>query len=226
MSVLLGLWISGIFIFATALNWTINARSLLPALPAVGILAARQMERKNASSQRGRRGGLVWPALAAGAISLLLVTADCRLANALRGAALELGAKYCGQGKAVWFQGHSGFQYYIERFGAKAVEQASPGFAAGDVVIVPSWTARVRLPADQQLRLVETRQYAADPHFSTFNLKAGAGFYATVIGPLPFAVKGVEPEVFEIYEVIPTDDRGQAGAATGAGSKTSPSPRK
>src|SRR5262249_46537131 len=46
VSVLLLLWLLGIFIFTVAVNWTINGRSLLPAVPAVGILAARRLERR------------------------------------------------------------------------------------------------------------------------------------------------------------------------------------
>ena len=42
-SALLGLWTLGVLIFASVFNWTINGRSLLPLLPAVGILLARRL---------------------------------------------------------------------------------------------------------------------------------------------------------------------------------------
>jgi hypothetical protein len=43
-SALLGLWVFGVLIFASLCNWTINGRSILPLLPAVGILLARRLE--------------------------------------------------------------------------------------------------------------------------------------------------------------------------------------
>ncbi len=43
-SLLLASWIFGTFIFAAFLNWTINARSILPLIPAAGILLARRLD--------------------------------------------------------------------------------------------------------------------------------------------------------------------------------------
>jgi 4-amino-4-deoxy-L-arabinose transferase-like glycosyltransferase len=40
----LGLWTLGTFVFAVFLNWTVNARSILPLIPAAGILLARRIE--------------------------------------------------------------------------------------------------------------------------------------------------------------------------------------
>jgi hypothetical protein len=37
-SLLLLLWVAGTFWFTAYLNWTVNARSILPMVPAVGIL--------------------------------------------------------------------------------------------------------------------------------------------------------------------------------------------
>ena len=43
-SLLLALWVLGTFVFAAFLNWTINARSVLPLIPASGILIARRLD--------------------------------------------------------------------------------------------------------------------------------------------------------------------------------------
>ena len=43
-SLLLGLWVFGTFVFASLLNWTVNARSVLPLIPAAGILIVRRLE--------------------------------------------------------------------------------------------------------------------------------------------------------------------------------------
>jgi hypothetical protein len=34
------------------------------------------------------------------------------------------------------------------------------------------------------------------------SFQAGAGFYAAVIGPLPFAISNVKPECFYVYEIV------------------------
>ena len=38
---------------------------------------------------------------------------------------------------------------------------------------------------------------------STMNSGVGAGFYADVYGPLPFAAGSIQPEQFVVYEVRP-----------------------
>ncbi len=43
-SLLLMLWVLGTFIFTGFVNWTINARSVLPLIPAAGILLARRVD--------------------------------------------------------------------------------------------------------------------------------------------------------------------------------------
>jgi hypothetical protein len=35
------------------------------------------------------------------------------------------------------------------------------------------------------------------------NASAGAGFYAAVIGPLPFVIGDIQPEYFGVYQVSP-----------------------
>ncbi len=42
-SLLLLLWVVGTFWFTAYLNWTVNARSILPMVPAIGILLARRL---------------------------------------------------------------------------------------------------------------------------------------------------------------------------------------
>src|SRR5437588_3234677 len=44
-SLFLLLWVVGSFWFTAYLNWTVNVRSVLPMIPAVGILLARRLEK-------------------------------------------------------------------------------------------------------------------------------------------------------------------------------------
>ncbi|HLZ55289.1 MAG TPA: glycosyltransferase family 39 protein, partial [Verrucomicrobiae bacterium] len=121
-SLLLVLWVLGVVVFAVVLNWTINGRSLLPALPAVGILLARRLDLRWPESSPVRHGWLLGPVLLAAALSLMLAQADARLANTNRLAAEQLCAKYRTPGNTVWFEGHWGFQYYMEKQGGRAID--------------------------------------------------------------------------------------------------------
>jgi len=208
-SVLLLLWLLGIFVFTVAVNWTINGRSLLPAVPAVGILAARRLERKLPDPAQKHFLPLVLPALVGGAISLLLVKADYDTAASQRTAALQLGARYRSPGKTTWyrFNNHWGFQYYIELFGARAVEEKSPACAAGDILIIASDVrdfdaANFDATHSEQLRLIGTGEVVGRRHCSTADANADAGFYGTCIGVLPFAVGNIAPQDYEVFEIV------------------------
>ena len=82
-SILLFLWIAGTFVFATFLNWTINGRSVLPMVPAVGILIMRRIEVWKTIGERSR-ARLAWPLVPAAAIALAVAWADYRFANSAR----------------------------------------------------------------------------------------------------------------------------------------------
>ena len=209
VSVLLLLWLLGIFIFTIAVNWTINGRSLLPAVPAVGILAERRLERRFSGPARNRFLPMALPAVIAGALSLLLVKADYDTANSQRAAALQLGARYRSPGKTTWyrFNNHWGFQYYIEQSGARAVEEKSPAFSAGDILIVASDiqnfdAAGFNATHSEQLHLLETGIVVGARHLSTADASVEAGFYGTCIGVLPFAIGTIGPQKFEVFEIV------------------------
>lgn len=201
VSGLLLLWIGGVFVFATAVNWTINARSLLPAIPALGILIARQLDRAGPAAREGGFDSGLWPAFPAVVISVILAGADCNLANTYRTAAQNLFAKYHRPGATVWFAGHWGFQYYLEGQGAKALETRSPRLNAGDVIIYPYDSTGLTFFSSDQVRLLENLDRPANSFCATMNYSKGAGYYASVNGPLPFSLGPVAPEHFSVFEV-------------------------
>ena len=203
-SLLMSMWVFGVLVFTIGLNWTINGRSFLPAVPAIGILLARRLE--------GRHGGMMpekskiwpvlWPAIPAGIICLMLVKADYDLAGISRTAAKQLVTQYEKPGRQIWFQGHWGFQYYMELGGAKPEEIMSSPSRTGDIDVVPAQETEDWLMAgSQQYRLVEVKTYGLKTAFATLDGLAGAGFYAADLGPLPFTIMGAKPTVFWIYEV-------------------------
>jgi hypothetical protein len=199
VSLLLLCWIGGVFVFATAVNWTINGRTLLPAVPSLGILIARRLERRR-SGNPVRLWKAYWPVLPTAALGLLLAEADYAFANAQRAAARELGARYCRRGNRVWFEGHWGFQYYLEAFGARALDLKNSQLHAGDFVLLPFDSRGYYDNSIRRLRCLETRRYAGDARCAVMNHSRGAGFYASAFGPMPFVLGIIPPQNFYVYE--------------------------
>ena len=191
---LLALWVAGTFAFVAFFNWTVNGRSILPMAPAVGILMARRLER-NVPDGRG-----VWTpgtvgALAAGAaLALAVMRADLLLARAVREAAQTCCTQFQAPGRTLWFQGHWGFQYYMQNLGAKPIDLDHPGLKAGDIFFVPGNNANLRSP---ELDLSHPRAIIVVPKsrfLATMDDATGAGFYASLTAALPFAFGRVPPE--------------------------------
>ena len=158
-SLLLTLWVFGTFIFTGFLNWAINARSVLPLIPAAGILLARRVDALQPSSTRWRPAMLAVPLAVAGAVSLWLTWADTELANSARTAAARIEQKARNQPGTVWFLGHWGFQYYMESFGARPVVVDDPPHRPGDFLA----TAGDRLLFEARPKFVASRDVIEIP---------------------------------------------------------------
>lgn len=190
-SLLLFMWVAGTFGFASFLNWSITARTVLPIAPAVAILVMRQLDRGEASVR------LKWIGLlCAATISLTVTAADYRLASTARQASRHLRTNLRAEPGTVWFHGHWGFQYYMEQWGAKAIATDSK-FASGDVMIIAENYPEVPSIPSERLR-GKRLSFSTMPFAATFNRSAGAGFYSHVLGPIPWAVDRVPPETYYV----------------------------
>ena len=201
-SLLLTLWVFGTFIFTGFLNWAINARSVLPLIPAAGILLARRVDALQPSSTRWRPAMLAVPLAVAGAVSLWLTWADTELANSARTAAARIEQKARNQPGTVWFLGHWGFQYYMESFGARPVVVDDPPHRPGDFLA----TAGDRLLFEVRPGFVASRDVIEIPMrlgITTIQSELGTGFYSSDLGPLPFAIGPVPPERYELIRLGP-----------------------
>jgi len=204
-ALLLLLWILGLLVFSTALNWTINGRSLLLVAPAVGILVARRLERQATIGvgiriQRLIPGAVVISIL----VSLFLAMEDYDLANSGRAAARQLAAEYKGRGGTLWFQGHWGFQHYMEHSGAVALDRNSSMPELNDIVVVPSNASNLFDFSVDLVRLVDVLEFTPNKHCSTMNWREGAGFYAAMSKSFPFLLRSVPPERYYVFEVKQT----------------------
>lgn len=190
-SQLLLLWIAGTLAFAVCVNWTINGRSILPAIPAIAIVIAR----RTIGWPRWIVPALLVPALG---LSLIVALADCSLAGANRAAADRL-SRETGPGR-VWFSGHWGFQYYMMQNGAWPWDPQQGRARAGDWLIEPvnaSNTEPVLWDCDSVLRITEPTQ----PFLATMQADCAAGFYSDIWGPLPFVFAKIPPEGYHLQRL-------------------------
>jgi len=191
-SSLLAAWVIGTFVFASFVNWTINGRSILPLVPAAGILIVRKL---------GRMPRWAVPAaLAVSAIvSLVVLVGDYQLAGTAREASRVIHAK--SQGRTLQFEGHWGFQYYMESWGAKPLDMVKVDLNPGEVVAIAyNNTQIVGLPKS---KTGSTDRFEIGPTLpaATMRSLAGAGFYASVFGPLPYRLGAMAPERYSMIEV-------------------------
>jgi len=192
-SALLGLWIIGTLVFTVFFNWTVNARSILPMAPAVAILLARA-----AQEAMARRARLVVPVALSLLVSLFLAWSDYSLAASAKEAANTIADKYSNGPGRLWFQGHWGFQYYLEEHGGKAIEWAGFVVKPGDAVAFPFNNTGLRLLPTGEFTVVDDIRYEPSRFVSTMTLGPGAGFYASEWGPLPFMLFPLNEERYQV----------------------------
>lgn len=201
-AVTLTLWIWGTFVFATFVNWSVTARTILPMIPAVGIVIARRMQRGDSidESEIVRMRTLI-PLSLSTVLALVVTSADCSLANSARDAARSIARMWMTEGRTMWFQGHWGFQWYMQEAGARPIDQPGTILHVGDRLAIPYNNCNVHIPENVQLERLERLQLATAPCVTTMQDQNAAGFYSSVIGPLPFAFGRVPPEQYDVFEV-------------------------
>jgi 4-amino-4-deoxy-L-arabinose transferase-like glycosyltransferase len=194
---LLAMWILGAFDFAGFVNWTCNVRSLLPIAPAFGILVMRRLEAKPVHGARGWRWALV-PALVAAS---LVAWADFALANSARTAASQLAADLKQEMSPIWFQGHWGFQYYMEAQGGRDVDLFKSECLPDDMMITPYNNTDVEFYPQEYMAKLRDLEVPTCRWLSTLQVQAGAGFYSSIWGPMPFVFGPVPPEKYGIWRL-------------------------
>jgi 4-amino-4-deoxy-L-arabinose transferase-like glycosyltransferase len=198
-SALLVLWLLGTLVFASFLNWVTNGRSIVPMAPAFGILLVRRLEDRRGEPGAARAAGR-FVALAAGAaVAVWVTSADYRWANTVRDDAVELARRHVGEGHDTYFLGNWGLQYYLGLAGAIAVDDLRWP-RRGDRLVVSSNNTDMRQPPEALARRLEVIEGGRLPALRTV-ARGVAGFYASTIGPLPFAVFSGEPDRYTVFEL-------------------------
>ncbi len=202
-SLFLASWVVGTFVFTGFVNWTINVRSVLPLIPAIGILLARRLENIRKASPRHLAASIVIALSLSGLVSLWITRADTELANTARRSAFAIYERTHDRGGTLWFIGHWGFQYYMESLGAHPLDWRNPQVNGGDFVAVPYNSLFVVDRSGDFLGPREQFRVQLSSHASTICPELGAGFYDShwslvpyVIGPIPaghYSIVRLEP---------------------------------
>jgi len=202
---LLGLWVLGTFLFTAFFNWSVNARSILPMAPAVGILIVRRLERTILADRKIWLRGVLPCLAASAALALLVERSDFLLAVAVRQTAQDVCANCESPNRTLWFQGHWGFQHYMQDGGAYPFDMKHSFLKPGDNFALPANnTINSILQTNLPRMVLRGTLVAPGPYLlTTCNQETGAGFYSSVLGPLPFAFGRVPPESVSVYVVQP-----------------------
>lgn len=198
-SLLLVLWVLGTFVFASMVNWTVSERNLLPMAPAAGILISRRLARRTQDSSKLNRAGVVFALVPALSLSLLVTLADYTWASEMFKAVQHIRAFSPNAGKHLWFQGHWGFQYYMEQIGGEPLDFTSSAVNGGDLFASPSFNTNLDTMSGVALEMVDESQTNPLSWLSVMDPQLGAGFYASAFGPLPYVFGRVEAESYWIY---------------------------
>ncbi len=201
-SALLVLWVLGTIAFTLLINWSINARTLLPMAAPVAILAVRRLREKSGDYGAGRQRWICACALSLTAtLSLTLTWVDYRQANSARVAAEKFTEDALRYPFHYFFESHWGFQYYMEQARIPYLDDTQ--LREDDRIVAPLWgsvvpdydPAMARRVPDAELTLQSV------PWLATMHPSVGAGFYAHTRGPLPYAFGPVPPEQYVVYQL-------------------------
>jgi hypothetical protein len=200
-ALLLALWVAGTFVFTAFVNWSINGRSILPMVSAVGILVMRRLD-----NVRGPAGSMIewplyYPLVPVAVLGLFVTVADYQGANAARAAA-TLAHSTPGRTGKLWFQGHWGFQYYMQALGADCLDTKDMHCAIGDWIVQPDDNyGRFAMPPETT-RERAVLQVPTSWWVTTMHRLLGAGFYSNHNGPLPFTFGVVPKSDYLLLEVV------------------------
>jgi hypothetical protein len=196
-SSLLLLWVAGVLFFVCAVNWTVSGRNILPLAPAAALLIIRRLEFRQADSLRF----WWWPLGVSLAVALMVAWGDWRLANSAREIPAALKGRLAPSFDHIAFEGHWGFQYYMEQMGAKPLAREPLVLAPYQAVVIPMNNACIfDLPANL-VEAVAAFEITPAEWISVQNFRAGAGYYSADWGPAPFLFGPAPPETYRILRV-------------------------
>lgn len=202
--IFLFVWMSFILLFSSTIYF-VAVKHILLLLPALIILFVNMAEDewKNA----------IQPYIV---ITVLLTTlsgfaisyADYKYANVYRDFAIKNAARYKTSQNTVWFAGHWGFQYYMEKLGYAALEDTGYSLRNGDFIIVPilaehKWPTKL---LQDRIKLQDIYKYNSYFPIRTMSRSKNFNFYTNKIFSVPmflaYYFSRKELETFAVYRII------------------------
>jgi hypothetical protein len=199
-AVLLVGWVAATLAFAFV-AWSVSGRYLLPMIPAVAILTVRLLERVRAIERAWSAPLPLLVLVPSVVLTVGVGIGDARLADSARAAAALLCQRERGPGARLLYGGHWGFQYYLDRCGAEALNKSRTDLRAGDRIVIPENNSNPLRIDPRVARQVELLELPLRAPVATMSIPLGAGFYAAVWGPLPFVLGAPPPERYRVLEV-------------------------
>lgn len=195
-TVFLAAWFFLYIFFFMSVSAIIAVRYLLPVLPAAIMLFVKIAEKVQRSK------AILTTAVVAGIIlSVCLAHSDYGWANSYRNFSGYIQKKY--KNKHIYFTGHLGFQYYMEKNGYEAVDSDKKDYKKGSLLIVPFLPVpqKIHQGVIGELRLIEGKYIFAKNPLRTIGASANAGFHLNMYGILPYSFSTEPTERVIVYEV-------------------------
>jgi 4-amino-4-deoxy-L-arabinose transferase-like glycosyltransferase len=196
-AVLLAAWVLGTFVFAGFVNWTTNGRAILPMVPAVAILLLRRLQDVGGGSPVSRAAALA----ACAAVALSVTWADYHWANEVRAAARRLSESRARPDAPAYFQGHWGFQYYMEQEGWSAMVWQRDVVKPGELIAASSNNYGVPIfhQGPKDVVLIEKHASPEPRWLHTMSTSVDASFYSSSRGSLPFSIGKSRPDRYQVW---------------------------
>jgi hypothetical protein len=181
-SALLAAWVVPGLVFATWLSWSDSVRYVLPLGPALAVLVARLAD--DHPSRGVRFPALVAAVLAvSAAIALVVTQGDTALGNSARTAAAQVSAR--SRGAHVVFQGHWGFQYYLQLAGGAPLEQRGRALEHGDLLVTPA-NAPNTLGLKSEVQRAAVLELPVRAWAVTMSKTREVGLHSSAFGVMPY----------------------------------------
>lgn len=143
--------------------------------------------------------------LVSGVISFWVAQADADWANSAKQTAMLIAQRTRNESGAIWFQGHWGFQYYMQQLGMRPLDFSASVLQPGDVLAVPKNGYLTRMPPQPFVASEEVFETRLRQPVMLEVPDLGAGFYAAFsTGWLPFRVGAAPAEGYSLFRIAET----------------------
>lgn len=196
-------WFGGIFCYNVfILTWLTAPRYTLILTPPLILLLMKRYDLLIAQRIGNMSRDIIYTGIVLNfLLSILISYADYTYADTYRNFTQTYTKYLKEKDSKVWFRGHWGFQYYMEKegfsyLGLEDIPQK------GEIIIMPSACDYEPLSQDlkERLKLIGTIKYESPYPLRTVSSKDRICFYAYAMGSLSYGISNEPLEVFQIWQ--------------------------